>query len=195
MSPFQESHQPTHAGQPADAPNSAPDEDPLAASIDGEGPPFNSTISDAWMDPPGFWDPQFALQSAFDFTMNDQEMIPPFDAGATLLDWTPNKWTDETFGFDTGFASQSALGPTLNEMMPPVDAFGSNPWMDQPIGLSHAEVASQSALFSPGQAPIASDGTRSSAQDASFDGLDQADWINDDAGMPDALGGFADPIR
>jgi hypothetical protein len=177
MSPFQESHQPTHAGQPA----GAPDEEPIASAFDGEGQPFNSTSFDAFMDPL-----EFAFQSAFEPTLNGQAMI---------FNYPQNNRTGETLEFGTGFASQNAFGPTLNETMPPFDADWSDPWMDQPIGFPDAEVASQSALFSLGQAPIASDGTQSYPQDAFFDGLDQADWINDDAGMPDALGGFADPVR
>jgi hypothetical protein len=136
MSPFQDSHQPTHAGQPAGAFSFAPDEEPIASSFDGEGPPFDSTFSDAWMDPPGFWDPEFALQSAFDLTLNDQAMLPPFYAEVDRFDYSLDNWTAE---FGTGAASQSALGPAFNGMMPPFDAewspFGSNPWTDQPLGL------------------------------------------------------------
>jgi hypothetical protein len=194
MSPFQDSHQPTHAGQPAGAFSFAPDEEPIASSFDGEGPPFDSTFSDAWMDPPGFWDPEFALQSAFDLTLNDQAMLPPFYAEVDRFDYSLDNWTAE---FGTGAASQSALGPAFNGMMPPFDAewspFGSNPWTDQPLGPLDAEVASTSALFSLGQAPIASDGAQSYPQDASFDRFYPADWT--DHGMPDALGGFADPVR
>jgi hypothetical protein len=200
MSPFQDSHQPTHAGQPAGAFNFALDEEPIASSFDGEGPPFDPTFLDPWMDQPtGFWDPDFALQSAFDFPLNDQAAMPPFHAEGDLLDYSLNNWTDETLEFGTGFASQNALDPALNETMPPSNAewspFGSNPWMDQPIGLFGAEVTSQSALFSPDQAPILSDGAQSYLQDAIFDGLDPADWTNDNACMQNALGSFADPVR
>jgi hypothetical protein len=142
------------------------------------------------MDPPGVWGPEFAFQSAFEPTLNGQAIMPPFHAEGDLPDYSLNNWTSE---FGTGAASQSALGPALNGMMPPCDAewspFGSNPWTDQPLG----EVASTSALFALGQAPIASDGGPSYAQDASFDCFYPADWTNH--GMPDALGGFADPVR
>lgn len=180
MSPFQNSHQPTHAGQPAGAFNFAPDEEPIASSFDGAGPPFDVTVPDPWMD---FWDPESSFQSAFDPSLNDQAMLPPFHPGAELLDWTPNDWADETFGLGTAAPSQSGIGPTLNEqiMLPPFD---STLWVDQPL----EQVASTSALF-PGQAP----GAPSYLQDAPFDRFHASDWTNDDAGMPDALGGLADP--
>jgi hypothetical protein len=188
MSPFQESHQPAHAGQPAGALNFAPDEEPVASAFDREGQDFDSTLSDAWMDPLGVWDADFAFQSAFEPALNDQAMLPPFYAEGDLLDYSLNNWTTENLEFGRGAASQSALGPALNGTMPPFDAFGSNPWMDPPIGLSDAEDASTSALFSLGQAPIASDGGPSYLQDASFDCFYPAD---EEAG----IGGFADPVR
>jgi hypothetical protein len=183
MSPFQNSHQPTHAGQPAGAFNFAPDEEPIASSFDGAGPPFDVTVPDPWMD---FWDPESAFQSAFDPSLNDQTMLPPFHPGGELFDWTSTNWTLEPTGSGTGISSQSALGPALNEqatMLP----FGLNPWVNQPLG----QVASTSALFF-GQAPTASDGAPFYPQDASFD-LYQADW-NDHA-RPNALSGFDSPIR
>lgn len=195
MPPFQDSQQPTHAGQPAGASSSAPDEGPVAVPFDGEvGPPFDLTFLD-------HWDSQPASQSVLDPGLLEQAIMPHFDAGGALSNWTPNNWTDETFEFSTVSASQSALGPAPNEqmMIPPFDTewspFGSNPWMDQPIGLPNAEVASTSALLALGQAPIASDGAASHLQDASFDYFDPAGWTNDDVGMPDASGRFDDPIR
>lgn len=197
MPPF---HQSTHAGQPAGAFSSAPEEEPIAAPFDGGvGPPFGFTGT--WMEPPGLWNYQIASQSTIDQGLIGQATMPPFDAGAEFLDWTSNYTIDETLGFGFGSASQDALSLALDAqvMVPPFNAawspFGSNPWMDQPMGLSDAEVASTSALLPLGQAPITLDGAPYSLQDASFDGFDPADWTNNDAGMPDALGGFADPIR
>jgi hypothetical protein len=199
MSPFQDSHQPTHAGQPAGAFNFAPDDGPIASTFDGEGQAFDSTLSNAWMDQPGLWDTEFSLQSAFDLTLNQQAMLPSCHAEGDLFDFSMNNWTDEVLEFGTGSASQNALGPALNGTTPPFDAerspFGSNPWMNQPIGTSDAEVASQSALSPLGQAAIASDGAPFHPQDASFDCFNPADWTNNNAVMPDALGGFADPVR
>jgi hypothetical protein len=197
MPPFPNSHQSTHAGQPAGASSSAPEEEPIAAPFDGEvGPPFDFTGN--WMEPPGLWNYQIASQSTID---QGQATMPPFDAGGEFFDWTSNYTIDETLGFGFGSASHNALSLTLNEqvMVPPFNAewspFGSNPWMDRPIGLSDAEVASTSALLPLGQAPITLDGAPSYLQDASFDGFDPADWTNEDAGMLDAWGRFADPIR
>jgi hypothetical protein len=179
MSPFQNSHQPTHAGRPAGAFSSAPDEEPIASSFDGAGPPFDVTVPDPWMD---FWDPESAFQSAFDPSLNDQAMLPPFHPGGELFDWTPNNWADETLGLGTAAPSQSGLGPRLNEQAT------MNPWVDQPPG----QVASTSALFL-GQASTASDGAPFYPQEASSHYLYPADWNG--YGMPDSLGGTADPIR
>jgi hypothetical protein len=183
MPPFQESHQPTHAGQPAGAFSSAPDEEPTLLPFEG-GPPFDFTSMDA----PGIWNHELGSQNAFDSGLNEPWMMPSFDAEESLFDYTGNYRTDETFGFVAAAPLQRALGPGLNEqmMLPP---FNSTLWMDQPLG----QVASTSALF-PGQAPIAPDGAPSYPQDASFDCFHSADWTNEDAGMPDALGP-ADPIR
>jgi hypothetical protein len=178
MSPFQNSHQPTHAGQPAGALNFAPDEEPIASSFDGAGPPLDFTFMEA----PGFWNHEFASQNA---GLNDPWMMPSFNAEGPFFDNIWNYQVDENFGLGTAASSQSALGPGLDEqmMLPP---FNSTLWMDQPLG----QVASTSALF-PGQAPIAA---QSHLQDASFD-LYQADWTNHGAGMPDALDPFADDVR
>jgi hypothetical protein len=177
MSPFQNSHQPTHAGQPAGAFSFAPEEEPALLPFDGEVPPLDF----ASMGAPGFWNHEIASQNAFNSGLN-------FDAEVPLFDYTWNYRTDEIFGFDTGFSSQSALDPALDGqmMLPPFDP---TLWMGQSFG----QVASTSALF-PGQAPIAPDGAPSYPQDASFDCFHSADWTNEDAGMPDALGP-ADPIR
>ena len=191
MSPFQNSHQPTHAGQPAGAFNSAPDEEPIASSFDGEGPPFDPAFLDMpRMEPPGLWNFEFASQSSLDFGLNGQVMLPPLNSKGPRFDYPLNSWTDETFGFGTGLASQGTLnGPA---MVPPFDP---NSWMDQPVGLLGSQVASQSALFPLGQAIAALDSAPFYLQDASFDRINAADWINDDAGMPDALDRSADPIR
>ena len=197
MPPF---HQSTHAGQPAGAFSSAPEEEPIAAPFDGGvGPPFGFTGT--WMEPPGLWNYQIASQSTIDQGLIGQATMPPFDAGAEFLDWTSNYTIDETLGFGFGSASQDALSLALDAqvMVPPFNAawspFGSNPWMDQPMGLSDAEVASTSALLPLGQAAITLDGAPSYLQDASLDGPTPADWTNEYAGMPYALGGFTDPVR
>jgi hypothetical protein len=183
MPPFQESHQPTHAGQPAGAFSSAPDEEPTLLPFEG-GPPFDFTSMDA----PGIWNHELGSHNALDSGLNEPWMMPSFDAEESLFDYTGNYRTDETFGFVAAAPLQRALGPGLNEqmMLPP---FNSTLWMDQPLG----QVASTSALF-PGQAPIAPDAAQSHLQDASFD-LYQADWTNHGAGMPDALDPFSDDVR
>lgn len=190
MSPAQDSHQPTHAAQPAGALDFAPDEEPIAFSFDGEGPPLDSAFFDAWMEQPGFWDVDFASQSAFDPGLDGQAMMPSFDAGGELFDWTQNYWNDGTLGFGTGSASQSAPDFAFNEQAMLPSPFDGNPWMDQPL-----EIASQGAQSAIGPAPIATDGAQSYLQDASVDGLYPADWTYHGAGMPDALGRLADPVR
>jgi hypothetical protein len=199
MSPFQERHQPTHAAQPADALHFAPDDGPIAAPFDGEvGPPFDFTGT--WMEPPGLWNYQIASQGTIDQGLIGQATMPPFDAGGEFFDWTSNYTIDETLGFGFGSASQNALSLALDEqvMVPPFNAewspFGSNPWMDRPMGLSDVEVAS-SAVLPLGQAPVTLDGAPSHLQDASFHGFDPADWTDEDAGMPYALRGFTDHVR
>jgi hypothetical protein len=184
MSPFQNSHQPTHAGQPAGAFSFAPEEEPALLPFDGEALPSDF----AFMDAPGFWDHEIASQNAFDSGLNEPWMMPTFSAEGGLFDYTWNYQTNEPLGFEGAFSTQSALGPALNGqmMLPPFDP---TLWMGQSFG----QVASTSALF-PGQAPIAPDGAPSYPQDASFDCFHSADWTNEDAGMPDALGP-ADPIR
>lgn len=195
MPPFPNSHQSTHAGQPAGAFNFAPDEEPIASCIDGEvGPPFDLTFLDHWIDQPtGLWDPDSVSQDAMNPGLIGQAIAPPFDAGRDLFDFHSNNWTDEVLGFSTESVSQSAPNPAPSEMTLPFDAglspFGFNPWMDQPIGLSDAEVVSQSALPAVDPASVTSGGAPSYLQDPSFD------WTNDDAGMPGAWGRFADPIR
>jgi hypothetical protein len=189
MSPFQNSHQPTHAAQPAGAFSSAPDEEPTLLPFDGEALPSDFAVMDA----PGFWNHEIASQNAFNSGLN-------FDAEVPLFDYTWNYRTDEIFGFDTGFSSQSALGPALDGQMslPHFDAawppFDPTLLMDQPLGLRDAEVASQDAPFAVGQAPIASDGAQSHLQDASFD-FHPTDWTNHGAGMSDALDPFAESVR
>jgi hypothetical protein len=184
MSPSQNSHQPTHAGQPAGAFSFAPDEEPIASSFGGEAPPLDF----AFMDAPGFWNHEIASQNAVDPGLNESWMLPASNAEGGLFDYTWNYQTNEPLGFEAAFSTQSALGPALNGQMtlPP---FGSTLWMNQPLG----QVASTSALF-PGQAPIASDGAQSHLQDASSD-FNQADWTNHVAGMLDASGPFADNVR
>jgi hypothetical protein len=184
MSPFQPNRQPAHAGQHAGASSSAPDEEPIASSFTGAGPPFDFTSMDA----PGIWNHGLGSQNAFDSGLNEPWMMPSFDAEEPLFDYTWNYQTDEAFGFDAAVSSQSALGPGLNEqmMLPPFD---STLWKDQPLG----QVASMSALF-PGQAPIAPDAAQSHLQDTSFD-LYQADWTNYGAGMTAAMDPFADNVR
>jgi hypothetical protein len=183
MSPFQERHQPTHAAQPADAFSFAPEEEPIASSIDGEvGPPLDLTFLDHWIDQPtGLWDPESVSQDAINPGLIGQAIAPPFDAGRDLFDFHSNGWTDEVLGFSTGFVSQSAPNETL-----PFDAelspFGFNPWMNQPIGLPDAEVASQSALPAVDPASVTSSGAPSYLQDTPFD------WTNEDAGMLDVAG-------
>ena len=195
MPPFPNSHQSTHAGQPAGAFNFAPDEEPIASSIDGEvGPPFDLTFLDHWIDQPtGLWDPNSVLQDAINPGLIGKAIAPPFDAGRDLFDFHSNNWNDEVLGFSTGFVSQSAPNPTPNEMTLPFDAglspFGFNPWMNQPIGLPDAEVASQSALPAVEPASVTSSGAPSYLQDTPFD------WTNEDTGMLDAWGRFADPVR
>jgi len=181
MSPFQPTRQPTHAGQHAGASSSAPDEEPIASSFTGAGPPFDFTSMDA----PGVWNYGIASQNTFDLGLNQSWMMP--------FDYTPNYCADEPLDFSTGFTSQSALGPGLDgQMMLPL--FDPTLCMDQPLGLWDAEDASTSALFAAGQAPIASGGAQSHLQDASFD-PNQADWTNYGASMTVALDPFADNVR
>jgi hypothetical protein len=179
MSPFQDNHQPTHAGQHAGASSSAPDEEPIASSFTGAGPPFDFSFMDA----PGIWNHELGSQNAFDSGLNEPWMMPS--------DYTPNYWADEPLDFSTGFASQSVPGPAFNEQLA-LPLFDPILCMDQPTGLWDAEVASTNALFAGGQAPIASGGGPSYLQNVPFD-LNQADWTNHGAGMPDASGGSADP--
>ena len=189
MPPFQNSHQPTHAGQPAGALNFAPDEEQIASSFDGAGLPLDFTFMEA----PGFWNNEFASQNAFDSGLNEPWMMPNSNAEGGLSDYTSNYRTDETLDFNTGLASQSVPGPALNgQMMLPL--FDPTLCMGQPLGLLDAGAASQGALFAVGQAPIAFDGAQSHLQDASFD-LYQADWTNRGAGMTAALNPFADDVR
>lgn len=190
MSPFQERHQPTHAGQPAGALDFALDEEPIASVFDGEGPPFDSAFFDAWMEAPGIWNHEIAPQGAID---PGQAIILPFNAEEEPFDHVSNYWTDDTLEFSAGFSSQRTFGQALNQQvtMPP---FHSTLWMDQPLGLLDTEIASQSALFNNGQAPIAQNGAQSHLQDASFDCFHPLGWTGDDTGMPDALGALADPI-
>jgi hypothetical protein len=183
MSPFQNSHQPTHAGQPAGAFSFAPEEEPALLPFDGEAPPLDF----ASMDAPGVWNYAIASQNAFDSGLNEPWMMPTFSAEGGLFDYTWNYQTNEPLGFDVAASSQSISGPALYGQLP-MPPFDSTLWMDQP----HGQVASTSALF-PGRAPIASDGAQSHLQNASFD-LYQGHWTNHGARMPDALGGFADPI-
>jgi hypothetical protein len=188
MSPFQNSHQPTHAGQPAGAFSFAPEEEPALLPFDGEALPSDF----ASMDAPGFWNHEIASQNAFDSGLNEPWMMPTCNAEGGFFDYTWNYQTDEPFGFGTGFASQSIAGPGLNGqmMLPPFDP---TLLMDQPLGLREAEVASQGAL-AVGQASIASDGAQSHLQDASFD-FHPTDWTNHGAGMSDALDPFVDSVR
>ena len=196
MSPAQDSHQPTHAAQPAGALDFAPDEEPIASVFDGEGPPLDSAFFDAWMEQPGFPHVEFASQSAFDPGLDGQAMMPSFDAGGELFDSTQN-WNDGTLRFGTGSASQSAPDFAFNEQAMVPSPFDGNPWIDQPLELQGAEIASQGAQSAVGLAPIATDGAQSCLQDASLNGLFSADWTyhDHDAGMPDALGRLADPVR
>lgn len=177
MSPCDNSHQPTHAGQPAGASSSAPDEEPNIPPFDAEGLPFDLTFLDTWMDPPtGVWDSVFASHGLFDPGLNEQVAIPSLDAEGSCFDYNSNPWTDGTFDFGTGVASQGALSSALDEQatMPPFDP---NPWMDQPPALLDFQIASQGALFSLGQAPTASSGVESHLQDTSFDCFNPAHWI------------------
>jgi len=180
MSPFQTNYQPTHAGQPAGAFSSAPDEEPIASTFDGEGP--------LWMEAPGVWNPEFASQNAFDSGLDEPWMMPTSNAEGDHFDYTWNYQTNEPLGFEAAFSTQSIAGLALNGQLP-MPPFGSTLWMDQPLG----QVASTSALF-PGQAPIASDGAQSHLQDASFDPY-QAGWTNHGAGLNAALDPFADNVR
>jgi hypothetical protein len=188
MSPFQRSHQPTHAGQPAGALDFAPDGEPIASTFDGEeGPSFDLAFLDPWIDQPtGLWGSE--SQSALDHGLDEHGMMPSFNAEGRPFDGTPNNWTDETLGFSTEFVSQGVLGQ--HAMMPPFDP---NPWMGQP-GPFDAEFASQSTPFAHGQAPITSGAARSYLQ-ASFDDLYSAGWTNENAGMLGASGSFAYSVR
>jgi hypothetical protein len=196
MSPFQNSHQPTHAGQPAGAFSFAPEEEPALLPFDGEAPPLDF----ASMDAPGFWNHEIASQNAFDSGLNEPWMMPTCNAEGGFFDYTWNYQTNEPLGFEAAFSTQSALGPALDGQMtlppfdaawPPLDPIFS---LDQPLGLLATEVASQGAPFAVGQAPIASDGAQAHLQDASFD-FHPTDWTNHGAGMPDALDPFADSVR
>jgi hypothetical protein len=186
MPPFQKSHQPTHAGQPAGAFSSAPEEEPTLLPFEG-GPPFDFTSMEA----PGVWNYGIASQNIFDSGLNEPWMMPSFNTERAIFDWTSNHYTNETFGFDATASSQSALAALDGQMMLPF--FDPTLVMDQPLGLWDAEAASQSAL-AVSQAPIAAGGAPSYLQDASFD-LNQAYWTNHGAGMTDTLDPFADNVR